>query len=335
MVLQRVGLANLRAEERSPEPIGDGLVRVAIKAVSLNHRDVLVMRGMYDAGASNPPLVPCSDAAGVVIEVGRGVTDVAPGHRVCTHMVPDWVDGPLIPAMRLTTLGGPAPGVLCEERVLSQTALVRFTDALSFEQAACLPVAGLAAWTALTTEASIEPGARILLIGTGGVSLLALQIAKALGAEVAVASSSDEKLARVRGLGADFTVNSRHAGWGELVRRWSAGGVEVVLEMGGDGTFEQSVTATRDGGCIALLGALGQGIRPISLTDVLMRRLRVHGIFVGNRAQLERYVSFVEANALEPVIDRVFEGLSSARHAFAYFLAKRHLGKVVVRVSHA
>lgn len=332
MSCRRFGLANLRSEVMAPEALGPDQARVAIKAVSLNHRDVLVMRGTYGPGLSLP-LIPCSDAAGVVTEVGPGAAALAPGDRVCTHMVPDWPDGRLEPRMRLTTLGGPSPGVLCEERVLPRTAVVRIPDSLSFEEAACLPVAGLAAWSALTTEASIGPGARVLLQGTGGLSLLSLQIAKALGAEVAIISSSDAKLARLREIGADFTANSHREDWGQLVRGWSDGGVDAVLEIGGGRTFAQSVTATRDGGCIALLGLWERAAPAVSLPEILLRRIRVQGVFVGSRAELERYVSFVAAHAIRPVIDRVFDGLATARHAFAYLLAGRHVGKIVIRVA--
>ena len=334
MTIHRFGLANLRSEHRDPEPLGEGLVRVGFKAVSLNHRDVLVMRGTYAPGLSLP-LIPCSDGTGVVLGVGPGVLGVAPGDAVCSHMVPDWADGRLEPRMRLTTLGGPAQGVLCEERVLPAAAVVPMAKTLSFEQAACLPVAGLAAWCALTVEASVGPGHRVLLLGTGGVSTLGLQIAKTLGAQVAVVSSSDEKLSRMRALGADLTVNHRRGGWGDAVRRWSDGGVDVVLEIGGNGTLGQSVAATRDGGTIALLGVLGHGhsSHQTLLADVLMRRIRVQGVFVGSRADLERYLRFVETHAIEPVIDRVFEGITAARQAFAYLLSGRHVGKVVVRIS--
>jgi NADPH:quinone reductase-like Zn-dependent oxidoreductase len=316
----------------APEALGADQVRVAIKAVSLNHRDVLVMRGTYGPGGALP-LIPCSDAAGVVTEVGPGAAPLVPGDRVCTHMVPDWHAGRLEPQMRLTTIGGPSPGVLCEERVFPRSAVVLIPDSLSFEEAACLPVAGLAAWSALTTEASIGPGARVLLQGTGGLSLLGLQIAKTLGAEVAIISSSDAKLARVREIGANFTANSRREGWGDLVRRWSNAGVDVVLEVGGGRTLAQSVTATRDGGCIALLGLLDHDVCAVNLPEIFLRRIRVQGIFVGSRAELERYVSFVAANAIKPVIDRVFDGLETARHAFAYLLAGQHIGKIVIRVS--
>lgn len=332
MAIHRLGLANLRSEQRQAERLNPGEVRVGVKAVSLNYRDVIVMRGAYGAALSLP-LIPCSDGAGVVLEVGPGVTEFEPGDHVCTHMVPDWQDGRLQPRMRLTTLGGPMPGTLCEERVLPRTALLPVPKTLSFEEAACLPVAGLAAWSALTVEASIGPESRVLLLGTGGVSMLGLQIAKKIGASVAVTSSSDAKLARVRTLGADFTVNYRREAWAEKVRQWSGGGVDAVLEIGGEGTFDESVTATRDGGCVALLGVLARRTRPVNLSNVLMRGIRVQGVFVGSRAEFERYLHFVEAHATAPIIDRVFEGLSAARHAFAYLLSGQHVGKVVIRVS--
>ena len=163
--------------------------------------------------------------------------------------------------------------------------------------------------------------------------MLGLQIAKKLGAQVALVSSSDDKLSRVRELGADFTANYRHPGWGELVYRWSEGGVDAVLETGGDDTFAQSVTATRDGGCVAVLAVRGRGARALSLADVVTRRIRVQGIFVGSRVDFQRLLRFIELQAIDPIIDRVFDGLSTARAAFAHLLMGRHLGKLVVRVS--
>jgi NADPH:quinone reductase-like Zn-dependent oxidoreductase len=331
MAIERFGLGNLRPDYRAPEDIGPGLVRIAIKAVSLNYRDILVLRGTYDASLS-VPLIPCSDAAAVVLEVGAGVRGLKVGDRVCTHMVPDWQDGPLQPRMRSTTLGGPAQGVLCEERVLPSSAVLQIPETLSFEDAACLPVAGLTAWCALVRSAPIAQGHRVLLLGTGGVSTLALQIAKRLGAQVAVTSSSDEKLARVRALGADFTANYHRDRWAEMVREWSGGGVDVVLETGGPGTLAQSIRATRDDGTIVLLGILASQSRPPDLTDVLTRQIRIQGMFVGSRAELERCVTFVTSNRIQPVIDRTFENLTAARHAFVHLLTGKHVGKVVVRV---
>ena len=331
MAIDRWGLANLRSKERAPERLGPDEVRVALKAISLNYRDVLVMRGTYSPGLTLP-LIPCSDGAGVVLEVGSGVTEFEPGDRVCTHLVPDWHNGRLEPWMRSKTLGGPAQGVLCLQRVLPRMALLPIPEILSFEQAACLPVAGLAAWNGLAA-AAIGPESSVLVLGTGGVSMLGFQIAKKLGANVAVSSSSDSKLARIQELGGDFTVNYRQEAWAEQVRHWSGGGVDAVLEIGGEGTFDKSVTATRDGGCIALLGVLARGTRPLNLSSVLMRGIRVQGVFVGSRVDFESYLRFVEVHAIEPIIDRVFEGLAAARHAFAYLLSGRHLGKVVIRVA--
>jgi NADPH:quinone reductase-like Zn-dependent oxidoreductase len=336
MRLSRFGVGNLRPEQLPSEPLGARMVRVAFASVSLNHRDLLAMRGVY--GPDLPlPLTPCSDAAGVVVEVGVEVGGdaggIAPGDRVCTHMVPDWLDGPLEPQMRLTTLGGPAQGVLCEERVLPSSAVMPIPDALSFEEAACLPVAGLAAWSALTTEARIGPGNHVLLSGTGGVSMMGFGIAKALGARVAMTSSSDHKLARVAALGVDLTVNYRGEGWAERVREWSDGGVDAVLDIGGAETLDQSVRAARDGGLVALLGVGAAGGRSPDLAQILMRRIRLQGIFVGSRAELDRYVAFCAAHRIAPVIDRVFDGLGSARQAFAHLINGQHLGKIVIRVA--
>jgi NADPH:quinone reductase-like Zn-dependent oxidoreductase len=331
MRLSRFGVGNLRLEQLPSEPLGACMVRVAFAAVSLNHRDLLVTRGTY--GPDLPlPLIPCSDGTGVVVEVGDDAGGLAVGDRVCTHMVPDWLDGPFEPRMRLTTLGGPAQGVLCEERVLPISAVAPIPETLSFEAAACLPVAGLAAWSALTTEAQIGPGGYVLLSGTGGVSMMALGIAKALGARVAVTSSSDQKLMRVAALGVDLTVNYRNDGWAERVREWSGGGVDAVLDIGGAETLDQSVRATRDGGLVAVLGTAPGGRSP-DLAQIMMRRIRLHGVFVDSRSELQRYVAFVVGHQIAPVIDRVFDGISSARQAFAHLIAGQHLGKIVLRLT--
>jgi NADPH:quinone reductase-like Zn-dependent oxidoreductase len=330
--VSRFGVGNLRSEQLPSEPLGAGMVRVAFSAVALNHRDLLVIRGTY--GPNLPlPLIPCSDGAGRVVEVGHDAGGLAPGDRVCTHMVPDWLDGALEPRMRLTTLGGPEQGVLCEERVLPSSAVVPIPDQLTLEEAACLPVAGLAAWSALTTEGRIGCGSHVLLSGTGGLSMMGLGIAKALGAQVAITSSSDQKLARAAALGADLTVNYRNESWTERVRGWSGGGVDVVLDIGGTATLGQSVRVVRDGGLVALLGVGASGGPPLDLAPILMRRIRLHGVFVGSRSELERYVAFVADRRVAPVIDRVFHGLGSARQAFAHLVSGEHLGKIVIKIA--
>lgn len=331
MTLHRFGLGNLSPEDRPQEALGKEMVRVSLKAVALNHRDVLVMRGSYGPGLVLP-LIPCSDGAGVIVEVGANVRDLRTGDRVCTHMVPDWQDGPLKPQMWLATLGGPEQGVLSEERALPRGAVVPIPAQLAFEHAACLPVAGLAAWRALT-EGHTGHGSCVLLIGAGGVSMMGLGIAKALGARVAVISSSDQKLTRARAMGAELTVNNRREPWAERVREWSEGGVDVVLETGGESTLNTSIKATREGGFLALLGAPAPRPPAVNLTEVLVRQIRIHGIFVGSRAELDRYVAFVAQHRIAPVIDHVFDGLAAARHAFAHLVSGRHLGKVVIGIS--
>ena len=328
----RFGLGNLRLDRRAPEPLAAGMVRVAVAAVTLNRRDLLVVRGTYAADLALP-LVPCSDAAGTIVETAADIFDLAPGDRVCTHMAPDWQDGPLEPRMRRATLGGPAPGVLCEERVLPRGAVTAIPDSLSFEESACLPTAGLAAWSALGADGGIGRGSHVLLPGTGGMAMLALAIAKALGAQAAIASSSDDKLARAAALGADLAVNNRREGWVERVREWSGGGVDLALDIGGAASLDRSLRAVRDGGLVAVLGIMGsdEDARPPDLAQILMRGIRLHGIFVGNRAELDHLIAFVAENRIAPVIDRVFDGLGSAREAFARLAGGRHMGKIVIR----
>lgn len=332
IVLRQFGLGNLRRETLPPETIGEGMVRVAVQAVSLNYRDLLVMRGTYSPGLELP-LIPLSDAAGIVTEVSDGAGGLRPGDRVVTHVVPDWQDGPLLPTMRLTTLGGPAPGMLCEERVLPARAVLYLPDGIGFEQAACLPVAGLAAWSALKTEARIGPESSVLLQGTGGLTLMGFAIAKASGARVAVTSSSPEKRACLRELGADLVIDHSRDGWSMQVREWSGGGVDAVLDIGEVPSLDGSIRAVRDGGIVLVLGVFAHRARPADFAEILMRRIRVQGVFLGSRAEFARLIDFIISHQIDPVIDHVCNGLRLARQAIADFAAGGHIGKVVIRVS--
>lgn len=331
IVLRQFGLGNLRAETQLPEPIGDGLARVAIRALSLNHRDLLVMRGTYGPGLQLP-LIPLSDAAGIVTEIGHGVGALRPGDRVVAHADPDWQEGPLLPAMRQTTLGGPAQGMLCEERVLPVGALLRLPDTIGFEAAACLPVAGLAAWSALKSEARIGPGGQILLQGSGGLATIGLAIAKALGARIAAISSTAEKRARLQQIGADFVADRGDPGWSAQVREWSGGGVDAVLDVGGAANLDDPIRAVRDGGIIFLLGVMGHRLRPVDFAEIVMRRIRLQGIFLGSRAEFAAFLDFVATHRISPAIDHVCDGIGLARQAIAEFAAGRHFGKVVIRL---
>ena len=331
IVLRQFGLGNLRAETWPLEPIGNGLVRVAIRAVSVNQRDLLIMRGIYDPGLELP-LIPLSDAAGFVTEAGDDVSDLRQGDRVVVHAVPDWQEGSMLPGMLRTTMGGPAHGLLSEERVLPARGVLRIPDTISFEHAACLPVAGLAAWSALHSAAQIGPESRVLLQGTGGLATMALVIAKAAGARVAVSSASTASYARLHERGVDFVVDRCQHRWGAEVREWSGDGVDAVLDVGGTQSLENSLRALRDGGIILALGILAHRMRQVDFAEIIRRRIRLQGVMFGSRAELAGLIDFVAAHRLEPVVGRVYDGLDLARQAIADFAGGGHFGKIVIRV---
>ncbi len=327
------GLDHLTLVER-PDPVepGHGQVRVRMRAVSLNYRDLLMVRGHY-----NPrqplPLVPCSDGAGVVEAVGPGVSRWQVGDRVMGIFAQDWIDGdPDAVALR-STLGGPLNGTLTEVRNFSEHGLVATPDYLSDVEAATLPCAALTAWSAMATYGDVKAGDTVLTLGTGGVSIFAVQLARAMGARVIVTSSSDDKLERARELGAHEGVNYRtHERWSDQVLELTDGrGVDHVIEVGGAGTLDQSVRSVRPGGHIALIGVLAGGADPVHLTRVLMRNIRIQGILVGSRAGFEAMNRALSVHRVQPVVDRVFD-FGEARAAFDHLASGSHLGKVVIRI---
>ena len=330
--LEELGIGSLRVEERNPEPLRPGTARVRLQVASLNYRDLLIAQGHYGPGIAMP-LIPGSDAAGEVVEVSAQTERLEVGDRVCTHMVPDWSDGPLTSQHRATTLGGPADGVCAQERVLPESALVRLPPTLDAEVAAWLPVAGLTAWSAIREAGLDQRGGHMLLLGTGGVSMLGLAVGKALGLRVAITSGAGEKLSLAQRLGADLTLSRHDPGWPLAVRNWSEGGVDLVLEVGGDGTFDQSLQAVRDNGYIALIGVLARQQRPVRLEEVLMRRIRVDGTFIGPRQELERLVDFVSTHDVRPHIGARVEGLRNLKLAYARGQQGRHVGKCTIHMS--
>lgn len=312
-----------------PEPAA-GEVLVRVRAASINFRDQAIARGHYLGGAIKVAGTPLSDGAGVVEAVGPGVQSLVPGDRVAGTFFQGWQDGPPTPA-RGEALGyPPAPGMLADYVTLREGGLVRLAHSLSFEEAATLPCAGVTAWNALMTGVRpLEPGQWVLLIGTGGVSLLALRIAKAAGARVVATSSSDAKLARCRQLGADVTLNYRsEAQWGARAAALAGGTIHHVVEVGGLGTLAQSIQAIGFGGEIALIGVLSmQGdTNPMPL---MVKGASLRGIFVGSAAMARDLNAFVDAHQLKPVIDRVFE-FEAARSAYAYQSSRDLFGKVVI-----
>jgi NADPH:quinone reductase-like Zn-dependent oxidoreductase len=324
------GIENLKVADH-PEPTpGPWQVVVAIRAVSLNYRDLMIVKGQY-----NPrmplPRVPCSDGAGEVVAVGPGVTRVTVGDRVCGIFMQNWLAGRITDAAARPALGGDIDGVLAERVVLSAEGVVKYPSHLSFEEAATLPCAAVTAWNALA-EGGLRVGETVLLQGTGGVSIFALQIARQFGARALITSSSDEKLNRAIQMGASAGVNYRTTpDWDKWARSQTGGqGVDHVVEVGGAGTLERSFKAARTGGHIALIGVLAGG-GTVNPMPVLMRSLNVRGIFVGSRAMFEDMNRAFELHQTRPVIDRVF-AFDEFPTALRHLEAAAHFGKVAVHV---
>jgi len=328
---QAAGIDALRLTERAEPKPGPGQVLVTIKAVSLNYRDLVVVKGGYGRGLKLP-LVPASDAAGEVTAVGKGVTRVRPGDRVAAIFMQSWVSGRLDAAGAASALGGAIDGVLAEQAVFGEQGLVRVPEHLSWEEAATLPCAAVTAWNALVVSGGIQPGDTVLTLGSGGVSVFALQFAKLSGAKVIATSGSDEKLATLESLGASHLINYKKTPqWSKAVREATGGeGVDHVVEVGGAGTLEQSLRSVRLGGTVNLIGVLA-GRGEFNPNWIFMKNIRVQGIYVGSREMFEAMARAIAVNRLHPVIDRVF-AFEQAREAMHYLESGAHLGKVVIRV---
>lgn len=325
------GLDHLALVER-PEPRpGPRQALVRVRVASLNYRDLLMATGRYNP-KQKLPLIPCSDGAGEVTAVGEGVSRVRPGDRVCAIFAQGWLAGEPGRELVRTTLGGPLDGMLAEQVVLHEEGLVKTPAHLTDAQAATLPCAAVTAWTALI-EGGLKAGETVLLLGTGGVSIVALQLAVLAGAQVIITSSSDEKLERARQLGAAAGINYRQVPeWGARVKELTGGeGADHVLEVGGAGTLAQSLQAVRIGGRIALIGVLAGNTTEVSLPAIQMRRVRVEGILVGSRASFEALNRAVALHRLQPVIDRTFP-LADSRAAFEHMAAGRHFGKICIEI---
>jgi NADPH:quinone reductase-like Zn-dependent oxidoreductase len=331
MCIHRLGdLDGLRMEERLDPRPGPGQVRVRVRAAALNYRDLLIIKGVYSRNLALP-LVPLSDGAGEVVEVGAGATRFAVGARVAGIFMQTWLDGALTEAKSKSALGGAIDGVFAEQIVLSEDGLVTVPDHLTFEEAATLPCAAVTAWNGLI-EAGLRPGETVLTLGTGGVSLFALQIARMAGARVIATSSSDEKLERAKQLGASDGINYKTTPeWDKKVRELTDGaGVDHVVEVGGAGTLPRSLKAVRMGGHISLIGVLAGGAE-CNPTPVLMKAVRLQGVFVGSRAMFEAMNRAVTVHRLHPVIDRVFP-FEETRAAYQHLQSGAHFGKIVLRL---
>ncbi len=319
-----------RHEEAEPRP-QRGEVLVKVQAVALNYRDLAIVLGTY-VQTARAGVIPCSDAAGEVLAVGEGVIAFKPGDRVISVFHPRWFGGRPPLTMGKDQYGSVADGWLVQRKVVSQEALVRLPDALSYEEGATLPCAATTAWTALSGPTPIRAGMTVLTLGTGGVSIFAVQLAKALGAQVLATTSSDAKAERLRALGAAHVVlYTAVKDWGLHIRRTltAGAGVDCVVEVGGPATVNQSLKAVRWGGEVVLIGFLSQDNPGMDYFDLKASGAVVRSIGVGDRAALEDVVRAVKGSGLKPVIDRVFP-FEDARGAFEHLKGATHVGKVVI-----
>jgi NADPH:quinone reductase-like Zn-dependent oxidoreductase len=314
-----------------PEP-GAGEALVRLKAATLNYRDLLTVKGGYGS-RQKFPLVPASDGAGVVERVGAGVREFAGGDRVIGSFFENWISGEPSEAKMRGALGGSVDGVLTQYRIFPKHALVRTPAHLSDVEAAALPCAGVTAWSAVVKFGGLKPGQTVLTQGTGGVSLFAIQFAKMCGARVIATSSSDAKIERLKQLGADFTLNYKATpDWGKKAREWSGHGVDLVVEVGGVGTLNESIRAVRIGGTIAFIGVLaGPPSSDSRLPLMVMQQQRLQGVTVGSVEDLQAMVDAIAASRMKPMIDRTFR-FDQARDAFAHMESGAHFGKVAIEI---
>ena len=325
------GFDSLKLVDRSRPSMGIGDVRVRVRAVSLNYRDIMIARGSKKRAKR---IVPLSDGAGEVMEIGSGVKRFAIGDRVAAAFFPTWIDGSLKEEHHASALGGSLDGMLAEEVVLPEQAWVKIPSRYSFEQAATLPCAAVTAWHALFEAATVRPGETVLVQGGGGVSTFALQLARHAGAAVIATSSSPDKRARLEQMGAASTIDYKtDTKWGDTARTASDnGGVDLVVEVGGAGTFDQSIASLKYGGHMSLLGILAGTQGPINTYAIFHKNIYIRGVYVGSVAMFERLVRVLEHSTIDPVIDRIF-AFDEARAAYEQLASGAHFGKVVIRLS--
>ncbi|UUX50598.1 NAD(P)-dependent alcohol dehydrogenase [Nisaea acidiphila] len=324
------GVDALALNERpNPKP-GFGQVLVRVRASSINYRDLSTIEDPVPRNIPYPR-IPNSDGAGEVVEVGEGVTRWKAGDRVCGCFFQGWIDGDVNAELTTRALGGALDGMLTEYRVLGEDGLVALPDHMSFEEGATLPCAALTAWHSLVEVARVKSGTTVLLLGTGGVSVFALQFCKLMGVRTICTSSSDEKIERLKRMGADEVINYRtHPEWHEKVLELTNGkGVDHTVEVGGAGTLERSISATRIAGSIGLIGILTGGqVNPVA---VMRKSIRLQGIYVGSRRMFEEMNAAISQHELKPVISETFD-FADARDAFHAMRAAGHFGKLVVQI---
>jgi NADPH:quinone reductase-like Zn-dependent oxidoreductase len=330
--IQEFGIDNLKLVNHDVPRPGSGEVLVQLRAASLNFRDLMVTEGQYNPKLKRP-MIPLSDGIGVVTEIGPGVTRFKTGDRVAGIFMQEWIEGPVNRVKAKSALGGAIQGVLAEYRTFHEDGLVPVPEYLSDVEAACLPCAGVTAWHALFEERPPNPGDTVLIQGTGGVSIFALQFTTAAGLRSVVISSSNEKLERARQLGATHTLNYRdEPEWDKSVLSLLPDGVDCVVEVGGVDTIARSLKTVRMGGMIAVIGALTGAAPSIDPRAILMNTIQVQGIYVGSRSMFERMNRALELRQIRPIVHRVFPWLE-VREAMKFMKAQSHLGKICLQFS--
>jgi len=324
------GVDSIMEVERTSVPLDPTCVRVRIEAAALNKRDQWIIEGKYNV-PNGQVVVPLCDGCGTIVEAGTAATRFEVGDRVIVTFWPHWVDGEILFAKVAQSFGADLPGTLAEELVVDEQALVLAPRHLSAIEASTIACAGLTAWNALFVRGDLKPGQTVLLLGTGGVSIWALQLAYAAGLRTIVTSSSDEKLARATEMGAAATINYRATPeWQDEVKRLTDGaGVDLVVEVGGKGTIARSIASTRLGGTVVVIGAVSGGEGGVDTDTLIGGAVTLGGIMVGSRAMLEQLVHFIDATGIRPVIDRTF-AFEDAVSAYRHLLSGEHFGKVVI-----
>ena len=329
--IREFGIDRLQLIEHEIPTPEHGQVLVRMTAASLNYRDLMVVEGKYNPKLRRP-MIPLSDGAGVVEQVGPGVTRFKPGDRVTSCFFDNWSEGPITREKAASALGGGIDGLLREYALFSEDGLVKTPASLSDEEAAALPCAAVTAWHALFEQIAPVPAETVLLQGTGGVSIFALQFAKAAGLRTIITSSSDEKLKRAKSLGASEMINYKStSNWDENARALTGGtGVDHVIEVGGSDTLPKSLRAVRMHGTVSVIGVLS-GVEPaVSPRSILMNAVRVQGIYVGSRLMFERMNRAIEFHGIKPVIDRVFSW-TDYQEALRHMQSQAHFGKICLK----
>jgi NADPH:quinone reductase-like Zn-dependent oxidoreductase len=327
--IEKFGLEGLAIVDR-PEPVpGTNQVLLKMHAWSLNYRDLMTISGRYNPRMKLPQ-IPLSDGAGEVVAIGTDVRSVKAGDRVANTFFEHWISGEPTDEKAKTALGAGRDGVLAEYVVLHEDGVIPIPEHLTYAEAATLPCAALTAWNALVAQGKVKAGDTVLTLGTGGVSIFALQFALLSGCRVIITSGSNEKLAKAKQLGASHTINYKVTpDWGKEARQLTGGrGVDHVVEVGGTGTFNQSLASVRRGGQISLIGVLAQG-GEANILPILMNNIRVQGIFVGSREMFASMNSAISLHRLHPVIDRTF-GFEEVKEALKWMEGGKHFGKIVV-----